>query len=608
MSQASDSEIPKNVATALSRLLDHLRVVRDIPAPNEPLPGFELRSRSYYDAWDARLVAATAQSLASDLFEFIGQQVTPTLGADPGHEHLNLHYKITRLRELARGVLTEAHAANLLSSFPVLIDAEAIAPQISEIRNVLGALKEKVDALAASETTFSDGISVGIGPVSVSLSALNEAIASATRSIETGIQYNALALSATLTRMGALTGELIEGVNSLSSTVKIRVSTLLQEIARLAIWLAKKGVELFDEVVSPQTSSQLDASAIIRSVPKVTATAARGGNVGISFGTSCVSITVTGRGIVLHEPNIALRQIHGGGKSFAAVGHDAAKLMGRTPREFEIVRPVQRGIIVDQKSAETIGKLFLAKVYRSGFVNPTMLVAVPSTAHTVERRALQEFCHAMGGRKVFLIEKPLAAAIGANLNVSRPDGSLIVHFGGGITETALVSLGSIVVHRSIRVGGDDLNAAITDYLRRMMGLEIGPLTAERIKLDLAVAVASKNEDRYSIVRGTVGRVGREIMVRADDVFEAIRPTLETIMLSITDMMEHIPPELSGDIVDNGIVLTGGGALLPGMDRLMRDHTGLKTTVATDPMGCVARGIDIVLSAFPEHKRLTSSMS
>jgi rod shape-determining protein MreB len=322
-------------------------------------------------------------------------------------------------------------------------------------------------------------------------------------------------------------------------------------------------------------------------------------DIAIDLGTANTLIYMKGKGIVLNEPSVvALRNV-GGRKIVHAVGLEAKQMLGRTPGHMEAIRPMRDGVIADFEVAEEMIKHFIRKVHnRKGFVNPKVIVCVPSGATAVERRAINDSCLNASARRVGLIDEPMAAAIGAGLPIHEPTGSMVVDIGGGTTEVAVLSLSGIVYSRSVRVGGDKMDEAIISYMRRNHNLLIGETTAERIKKEIGTARAPEDgSDGLAIEvkgRDLMQGVPREVRVTEKQGAEALNEPASQIVEAVKVALEATPPELASDIADKGIMLTGGGALLRGMDTWISDSTGLPVTVADDPLSCVALGCGRVL--------------
>ena len=330
----------------------------------------------------------------------------------------------------------------------------------------------------------------------------------------------------------------------------------------------------------------------------------------IDLGTANTLVYVKGRGIVLAEPSVVAIADVRGKKQVVAVGEEAKLMLGRTPGYITASRPLRDGVIADFEVAEEMIKHFIRKVHnRRGFASPLIIVCVPSGSTAVERRAIQESAESAGARRVALIEEPMAAAIGAGLPVTEPTGSMVVDIGGGTTEVAVISLGGIVYSRSVRVGGDKMDEAIISYMRRNHNLLIGEPSAERIKMDIGAASQSTDGDRGPVARGAregpdERRAARGAGEPAPDRREPGR-TGGAIVEAVKMALENTPPELAADIVDKGIVLTGGGALLYRLDQVLRDATGLAVGVAENPLQCVALGTG---RALEERKRLNNVLT
>lgn len=313
----------------------------------------------------------------------------------------------------------------------------------------------------------------------------------------------------------------------------------------------------------------------------------------IDLGTANTLVYVKGRGVVLNEPSVVAIATGRGRRQVLAVGEEAKQMVGRTPGNIEAIRPLRDGVIADFEVAEEMIKHFIRRVHqRRGWASPRVIICVPSGSTAVERRAIQESAESAGARRVFLIEEPMAAAIGAGLPVTEPSGSMVVDIGGGTTEVAIVSLGGIVYAKSVRVGGDKMDEAIISYVRRNHSLLIGEATAENVKMRIGSACLP--QDGQGEVMEVKGRdlmngVPKEIVISQRQIAEALAEPVNAILEAVKTALEHTAPELSADIVDKGIMLTGGGALLGNLDFVLRHATGLPVTVAEDPLTCVAVG-------------------
>ena len=294
-----------------------------------------------------------------------------------------------------------------------------------------------------------------------------------------------------------------------------------------------------------------------------------------------------------------------------AVGEEAKMMLGRTPGNIEAIRPLRDGVIADFEVAEEMIKHFIRKVHnRRSFASPQIVVCVPSGSTAVERRAIQESAESAGARKVYLVEEPMAAAIGAGLPVTEPTGSMVVDIGGGTTEVAVLSLGGIVYSRSVRVGGDKMDEAIIGYIRRTHNLLVGEATAERVKTEIGSACAPENGEGVEMTikgRDLMNGVPKELIISERQVAESLTEPIGAIIETVKVALEHTAPELAADIVDKGIVLTGGGALLGNLDFVLRHATGLPVSLADDPMTCVVLGTGRALEEMKRLKDVLSTM-
>src|SRR5262252_4198820 len=332
----------------------------------------------------------------------------------------------------------------------------------------------------------------------------------------------------------------------------------------------------------------------------------------IDLGTANTLVYVKGRGIVLNEPSVvATITTRGGKKAVRAVGNDAKMMLGRTPGNIEAIRPMRDGVIADFEVAEEMIKHFIRKVHnRRSFASPQVIICVPSGSTAVERRAIQESAESAGARRVFLIEEPMAAAIGAGLPVTEPTGSMVVDIGGGTTEVAVLSLGGIVYSRSVRMGGDKMDEAIIAYIRRNHNLLVGEGSAERIKKEIGSACPPEDgEGRILEIKGRdlMNGVPKELVISERQIAESLAEPVSAIVEAVKVALEHTAPELAADIVDKGIVLTGGGALLSNLDFVLRHATGLPVSIADDPLTCVALGTGRALEEMKTLKNVLVNM-
>jgi rod shape-determining protein MreB and related proteins len=333
----------------------------------------------------------------------------------------------------------------------------------------------------------------------------------------------------------------------------------------------------------------------------------------IDLGTANTLVYVKGRGVVLNEPSVVAYSVRGGRKIVQAVGEHAKLMLGRTPGQIEAIRPMRDGVIADFEVAEEMIKHFIRRVQTETKVmrgKPRIVICVPSGATPVERRAIQDAALNAGASEAWLIEEPMAAAIGAGLAIDQPSGSMVVDIGGGTTEVAVLSLEGIVYARSVRVGGDRMDEAIINYMRRTENMMIGETTAERIKKE--IGSATPPADGHGLTMAVKGRdlvkgVPREVMVSEQLVSEALADPIEEIVDAVRVALETTPPELAADIVDKGIMLTGGGALLRNLDVILRERTGLPVSVADDALSCVVLGTGKCVEDIEQWKGVLSKV-
>ena len=331
----------------------------------------------------------------------------------------------------------------------------------------------------------------------------------------------------------------------------------------------------------------------------------------IDLGTANTLVYVKGKDIVLNEPSVVAIADFKGKKQVLAVGEEAKMMLGRTPGNISAIRPLRDGVIADFEIAEDMIKYFINRVHnRRGFASPQIVVCVPSGSTAVERRAIQESAEAAGARRVYLIEEPMAAAIGAGLPVTEPTGSMVVDIGGGTTEVAVLSLGGIVYSRSVRVGGDKMNEAIIAYIRRNHNLLVGEGSSERIKEEIGSACPPEDgEGRTLEIKGRdlMNGVPKELVISEREIAESLAEPVSAIIEAVKVALEHTAPELAADIVDKGIVLTGGGALLSKMDYVLRQATGLAVSIADGPLSCVVLGTGRALEEMKKMRHVLTTM-
>ncbi len=329
----------------------------------------------------------------------------------------------------------------------------------------------------------------------------------------------------------------------------------------------------------------------------------------IDLGTANTLVYVDGKGIIINEPSVvAVQSSPNGTKRVLAVGTEAKQMLGKTPGNIVAIRPMKDGVIADFEVTEAMLRHFITKVHRRRkWVRPRTVICVPSGITPVERRAVKESAESAGAREVYLIEEPMAAGIGAGLPITEPTGNMVVDIGGGTTEVAVISLAGIVFSRSVRVGGDKIDEAIIQYIRRKYNMMIGERMAEQIKIQIGAA-APLEEPEVMVIKGrdTVAGVPQVLEINSEEVREALTEPVNAILDAVRVALERTPPELAADIVDKGIIMTGGGALLRNLDALMRHETGLPVTVVDDPLTCVVRGSGMVLDNLKLLRDVTQS--
>lgn len=327
-------------------------------------------------------------------------------------------------------------------------------------------------------------------------------------------------------------------------------------------------------------------------------------DMGIDLGTATTLVYVKGQGIVLCEPSVVA--IHKGSHSVLAVGEEAKRMLGRTPGNIVAIRPMKDGVIADFEITEDMLRYFIKKVHnRRVFVRPRMVIAIPSGITEVEKRAVKDSAEHAGAREVYLVEEPIAAAIGVGLPIQEPGGNMIIDIGGGTTEIAVISLAGIVFSRSIRIGGDELDESIIEHLKKTYNLMIGERTAEDIKIKVGSAYPLEEELTMEVRgRDLVAGLPKTITISSEEIREAVAGPISAILEATRMTLERTPPELSADLIERGIILAGGGSLLRGIDKLISEETGLPVHVAEDPMTAVAIGTGKVLSEIKYLKKVT----
>jgi rod shape-determining protein MreB len=330
-------------------------------------------------------------------------------------------------------------------------------------------------------------------------------------------------------------------------------------------------------------------------------------DIGIDLGTATTLVYVKGEGVVLCEPSVVA--VERGTSHVLAVGEEAKRMLGRTPGNIIAIRPMRDGVITDFEVTEAMLRHFIRKVRHRRFqIRPRIVIAIPSGITEVERRAVKESAERAGAREVFLIEEPIAAAIGVGLPIQEPVGNMIIDIGGGTTEIAVISLAGIVFSKSIRIGGDEMNEAIVEYLKKTYNLMVGERTAEEIKIKIGSAYPLEEELSLEVKgRDLIAGLPKMVTVTSEEIRESLQEPLRAI-LEVTKMsLERTPPELAADLIDHGIVIAGGGSLLKGLDKLISEETGLPVHIAEDPVTAVANGTGKVLNEIKYLKKVTVSV-
>jgi rod shape-determining protein MreB len=327
--------------------------------------------------------------------------------------------------------------------------------------------------------------------------------------------------------------------------------------------------------------------------------------IGIDLGTANTLVYTIDEGIILNQPSIVAVEYQGGQLVPYKFGTDAKLMVGKTPAKYQAIRPMKDGVIADFKLAEAMIRHFVGLVCKVNFITkPTIVICVPSTATSVERRAIQDAAEMAGAHTTYLIDEPMAAALGSNINIEEARGSMIVDIGGGTSEIAVISLGGVVYGNSLRIAGDKMDEAIINYIRKKYNILIGEQTAEKIKHAIGCAVASDANQKMAIKgRDLITGIPKQIEICEQDAEHALKEVVDKIVENVLMALEVTPPEIAADIVETGIVLTGGGALLKNIDKAIAKSTGLTVRIADEPLNCVVKGIGIVLHDIDKYRHI-----
>lgn len=329
-------------------------------------------------------------------------------------------------------------------------------------------------------------------------------------------------------------------------------------------------------------------------------------DIGIDLGTANTLVYIKGQGIILNEPSVVV--LNRDTREVLAVGKEAKNMIGRTPDHILAIRPLSDGVIADFEVTQVMLKYFIKQAYpKRTIIQPRVVICVPSGVTEVEKRVLEEATIQAGARKVFLIEEPMAAAIGAGLPLEEARGNMIVDIGGGTTEVAIISLGGIVVSKSVRIGGDEIDASIVDYIKKQHNTMVGEKTAEQIKIQIGSADGTSKEKSMNIIgRNLITGLPKSVEINSKEIHEALKYPISRIIEAIKDTLEKIPPELASDIMESGIMIAGGGALLDGIDRNINMETGMPVYIAENPLDCVALGTGMVLDDMETLKKINNN--
>ena len=326
------------------------------------------------------------------------------------------------------------------------------------------------------------------------------------------------------------------------------------------------------------------------------------GDIAIDLGTANTLIWLRGKGVVINEPSVVARSVHN--DKIVAVGKEAKQMVGRTHREIETVRPLQDGVIADFKMTDGMLQGFIRKINLNRLARPRMVICVPSGVTEVERRAVKDSGERANAKEVYLIEEPVAAAIGIGLDISRPIGNIIVDIGGGTTEIAVISLNGVVTKETIRIAGDEMDEAVLQWFRNEHKLEIGIAMSEHIKKSVGSAMRNNQADTIAVKgRDLVSGIPKTIEVSADEIRQALKDPVNNIVEAVKRALEHTPPELAADILERGIILAGGGSLLRGIDQIIRERTNIPVSVAEEPLLSVVRGTGMVLENLKKYEEV-----
>ena len=612
----NNAPFPDAVLKARDDVVAQLRRAATLPIPNQPLDDYVLSESAELDSWAERLEGATFESVIIDL-EILRAVVQEAVfdGEDLPMEHLAIFHRATLLTKsidqaiaCAKGAAIPDLTTKVISNATTLVSGKQLDEILEVFRQKLEAVETKIDnqvpALGARGGKFSIDLSpdgkVGFG---VDASLVYELVSSLKTELRSTTEASAAKIWQLISAIKARVSEMRAWASAQAASVRAGLADALSQLEAAAIALVTAGQRFLHEISQPAPAetpptpvrSDFRLGRITDLLNPLST------DIAIKIGTSNTLIYVRGKGVVLNEPSVvALRNV-GGRKIVHAVGIEAKQMLGRTPGHMEAIRPMRDGVIVDFEVAEEMVRHFIRKVLgRRPLINPRVVVSVPSGATAIERRAINDALLNAGARRVGLIDRPMAAAIGAGLPIHEPEASMIVDLGAGTAENAILARSGILYSRSVRTGGDKMDDGIIQYLRQRHNLLIGETTAERIKKDVGAAIGPLDGDGHTMdIKGRDLDSGkpREVRFSEREAAVALAPLVDDIVKAVTVAIDAVGPDAKS-IRDQGIMLSGGGALLRKLDQAVRVRTGVPVSVADDPLSCTIIGCGRVL----EHPR------
>tara|TARA_R110000868_G_scaffold350521_2_gene611776 strand:- start:1174 stop:3030 length:1857 start_codon:yes stop_codon:yes gene_type:complete len=604
-----------DVFDALNALKQQLRIVQSIRQPNRPIKNFEIPAAEFMADWLDRLSKVTRDTAIGETSEFLKSIEQPTLDSEErDHTHYEIYYEISQLRRTADILIQRASEAGYPKGDSFSVAAEDISGDIRDIKSLLSSVQAKVTELeSASKSTLSQGVSFSLGPVSVSYETLKESISAARRMIVEKADIDVGELALALPRIADSARFLLEEFRRIYGELPNGLLKVLSEIISLGTELAKRGLSLLEGVVKKRDEGDADSIAANQSNAKFAASGivwSLSNNFSIDLGSHRTRIFRQGVGLVLDEPSLVAFSVSGAIRKVVAVGLDAQKYEYTSDPKIDVVYPLKDGVVADVVSTHLMIKALVKKTFGAGRLlvlpNPQVIATIPAGATTVERRAVADAVSLSGAKRVFLIEAPTAAAIGAKLPVHGDAASLVVLIGAGQTEIAVLALGGLVYCRSIRSAGDNWTDDIVKYFRRNHNLLINRSDAENLKKVYGSAVADeKFSETLMRVSGhhLMDGTPKDVSVSKLDLSNALCVVTEEIVEGIKVALEATPPELAADIVSSGICLTGGGALLADLPKAIQAEIGLNVFVAEMPENCAVEGAGVALEHLKSMKQV-----